>query len=157
VTQVSSWMSRNTPHGKGQWVRPIPADCNAQNVNWDAFLNGRRARSFDANKFINCRLFWQFSGGNVTENMVHQIAWIMSALDLHVPTAAYQSGGVFSEKDGREVPDTISVTMDFPNDTVVTWQSRFSNSHYGLGDHLLGSDGTIEHLAGATDMVTGKS
>src|SRR5205807_1893963 len=26
VTQVESWMSRNTPHGKGQWVRPIPAD-----------------------------------------------------------------------------------------------------------------------------------
>jgi predicted dehydrogenase len=22
VTQVQSWMSRNTPHGKGQWVRP---------------------------------------------------------------------------------------------------------------------------------------
>src|SRR5262249_51118456 len=41
VTQVQSWMSRNTPHGKGQWVRPIPADCNAQNVNWKAFLNGR--------------------------------------------------------------------------------------------------------------------
>src|SRR5207237_10402002 len=27
----------------------------------------------------------------------------------------------------------------------------------GLGEHLLGSDGTIEHTSGATDMVTGKS
>src|SRR5437899_13108506 len=27
VTQVESWMSRNTPHGKGQWVWPVPADC----------------------------------------------------------------------------------------------------------------------------------
>ena len=41
VTQVESWMSRNTPHGHGQWVRPVPADCNPQNVNWSAFLNGR--------------------------------------------------------------------------------------------------------------------
>jgi predicted dehydrogenase len=23
VTSVESWMSRNTPHGKGQWVRPV--------------------------------------------------------------------------------------------------------------------------------------
>ena len=44
VTQVESWMGRNTPHGKGQWVRPVPSDCIAQNVNWSAFLNGRPDR-----------------------------------------------------------------------------------------------------------------
>jgi predicted dehydrogenase len=157
VTHVQSWMSRNTPHGKGQWVRPVPADCSAQNVNWKAFLNGRKDRPFDANKFINWRLFWEFSGGNVTENMVHQIAWIITALDLDLPTAAYMSGGVFSEPDGREVPDTIAVVLDYPKDLVVTWQSTFSNSRYGLGEHILGSDGTIEHVAGETDMVTGRS
>ena len=157
ITQVESWMSRNTPHGKGQWVRPTPPDCTPANVNWQAFLNGRPDQPFDANKFINWRLFWEFSGGNVTENMVHQIAWIMSALDLPVPTAAYMSGGVFSEKDGREVPDTIAVTLDFPQDTVVTWQSTFSNSRYGLGERFLGSDGTIEHIAGANDMVRDNS
>jgi predicted dehydrogenase len=156
ITQVDSWMSRNTPHGQGQWVRDVPADCVTQNVNWDAFLNGRPERPFDGYKFINWRLFWEFSGGNVTENMVHQIAWIMTALDLPAPTAASMSGGVFSEKDGREVPDTISVTLEFPTDTVVTWQSTFNNRRYGLGERLLGSDGTIEHIAGATDMVTGK-
>jgi hypothetical protein len=40
VTSVESWMSRNTPRGKGQWVRPIPEDCKAQNIAWKAFLNG---------------------------------------------------------------------------------------------------------------------
>jgi predicted dehydrogenase len=157
VTSVESWMSRNTPRGKGQWVRPIPADCNAQNVNWKAFLNGRSDRPFDANKFINWRLWWEFSGGNVTENMVHQIGWIIGVLDLGVPTAAYMSGGVFSEKDGREVPDTISCVLDYPNDLTVSWQSTFSNSRFGLGARILGSDGTIEWLAGTTDMVSGKS
>jgi predicted dehydrogenase len=157
VTQVESWMSRNTPHGKGQWVRPIPADCTPQNVDWKAFLNGRPDTGFDAYKFINWRLFWTFSGGNITENMVHQIGWIIGVLDLPLPTAAYMSGGVFAEKDGREVPDTIAVTLDFPNDMVVTWQSTFSNGTYGLGQRILGSDGTIEYIAGANDMVTGKS
>jgi hypothetical protein len=28
---------------------------------------------------------------------------------------------------------------------------------YGLGERLLGSDGTIEHIAGSTDMVSGAS
>ena len=157
ITHVESWMSRNTPKGKGQWVRPVPPDCTAANVDWNLFLNGRHPRPFDPYKFINWRLYWEFSGGNVTENMVHQIALIMSSMNLPLPTSAYMSGGVFSEKDGREVPDTIAVTLDFPNDLTVTWQSTFSNSHYGLGERFLGSDGTIERLAGATDMVTGKS
>jgi predicted dehydrogenase len=157
VTQVESWMSRNSPHGKPQWVREVPSDCTAQNVNWKAFLNGRPDREFDPFKFINWRLYWEFSGGNVTENMVHQIAWIMTALDLPEPSAAFMAGGVFSEKDGRQVPDTIVATLEFPQDVVVTWQSTFNNSHYGLGERLLGSDGTIEHISGATDMVTGKS
>src|SRR5467141_4238348 len=157
VTQVNSWMSRNSPHGKGQWVRPVPSDCTAQNVDWKAFLNGRPDTPFDPFKFLNWRLYWMFSGGNITENMIHQIAWIMSVLDLAVPTAAYMSGGVFSEKDGRQVPDTIAVTVDFPNDMVVTWQSTFSNRRYGLGQRILGSDGTIEYIAGSNDMVSGKS
>jgi predicted dehydrogenase len=157
VTQVDSWMSRNTHHGQGQWVRQPAADCTAQNVNWQSFLNGRPDKGFDAYKFMNWRLYWMFSGGNITENMIHQIAWIMSLLDLPLPSAAYMSGGVFSEKDGREVPDTIAVTLDFPNDLVVTWQSTFSNRRYGLGQKILGSDGTIEYIAGATDMVSGES
>ncbi|PYO44508.1 MAG: gfo/Idh/MocA family oxidoreductase [Gemmatimonadetes bacterium] len=156
VTSVQSWMSRNTPRGHGQWVRPVPSDCTADNVQWDLFLDGRPARPFDAFRFINWRLFWEFSGGNITENMVHQLSWIMGVLDLPVPVAAYMSGGVFSEKDGREVPDTIAVTLDFPTDLVVTWQSTFSNSRYGLGERILGSHGTVERVSGSTDMVTGR-
>jgi len=135
----------------------VPADCAAANVKWDAFLDGRPARPFDAFKFINWRLYWEFSGGNVTENAVHQFSWVMKLLDLPVPSSAYMSGGVFSEKDGREVPDTIAITLDFPdNDLVLTWQSTFSNKHYGIGERILGTHGAIERLSGATDMVTGK-
>jgi predicted dehydrogenase len=155
VAMVESWMTRNTRHGHGQWVRQIPTDCDPQHVNWNLFMEGRPKAEFDANRFINWRLFWEFSGGNVTENMVHQIGWIVTALDLKEPLAATMAGGVFSEKDGREVPDTIAVTLEYP-EMVVLWQSSFSNSHFGLGERILGSDGTIEHVSGATDMVTGK-
>jgi predicted dehydrogenase len=156
VTMVESWMSRNTPHGHGQWYRAIPSDCNPAHVNWDLFLVNRPKTAFDANQFINWRLFWEFSGGNVTENMVHQIAWIMTALNLPLPDAADMMGGVYSEKDGRQVPDTIAVTFEFPNDLTVLWQSTFSNNRFGLGERILGSDGTIEHISDATDMVTGR-
>ena len=156
VHQVEAWMGRNSPHGQGQWVRKIPADCDPQHVGWRLFLNDRPDEPFNGNRFINWRMFWEFSGGNITENMVHQIAWIITVLGLKEPLAATMSGGVFSEKDGRQVPDTIAVTLEYP-ELVVTWQSTFSSSHFGLAERFLGSDGDIEHLWGTTDMVTGKS
>jgi predicted dehydrogenase len=138
-------------------VRKVPADCTAANVQWDLFLNGRESRPFDPFKFINWRLYWEFSGGNVTENAVHQFSFAMNLLDLPVPSAAYMSGGIYSEKDGREVPDTIAVTLDFPeNELVYTWQSTFSNKHYGLADRILGSHGTIERVSASTDMASGR-
>jgi predicted dehydrogenase len=138
VTQVESWMSRNTPHGHGQWIRPVPADCTPDNVRWDEFLMNRPKAAFDGNRYINWRLFWEYSGGNITENMIHQITWLITVLNLDIPSAAYMTGGVFGEKDGREVPDTIAVTLEYP-DLDVLWQSTF------------------EHVAGSNDMVTGKS
>lgn len=157
VTHVESWMSRNTPRGEGQWVRKVPPDCTLENVKWDLFLNGRPQREFDAFKFINWRLYWDYSGGNVTENAVHQFSWVMKLLDLPVPASAYMSGGIYSEKDGREVPDTIAITLDFPEqELVLTWQSTFSNKFYGIGDRVLGSHGTVERSSGTTDMVTGR-
>ncbi len=156
ITMVESWISRNTPHGHGQWVREVPADCNPDNVNWDLFLSGRPKMAFDGFKFMNWRLFWEFSGGNVTENMVHQIGWIITAMDLELPKAATMVGGVYSEKDGRQVPDTFNVSLEYPNDLLVVWQSTFSNRYYGMGEHFLGSDGTIEHISGSNDMLTGQ-
>lgn len=156
ICSVDAWMSRNTPIGKGQWVRPVPSDCDPDHVNWKLFLDGRKEPQFDGFKYINWRLFWEFSGGNNAENMVHQIAWIISALDLDLPLAATMTGGIFSEKDRRQVPDTILVSLEYP-DMLVNWQSTFSNSRYGLGEHILGDKGTIQHVSGSNDMVTGKS
>lgn len=135
---------------------PGPERLQSIQVNWDLFLEGRPKVPFDGYKFINWRLFWEFSGGNITENMVHQISWIISAMNLQVPKAATMMGGVFSEKDGRQVPDTIGVSLEYPDDVLVLWQSTFNNSHYGLGEHFLGSKGSIEHVSGSTDILTGK-
>ncbi|HUV68544.1 MAG TPA: Gfo/Idh/MocA family oxidoreductase [Terracidiphilus sp.] len=156
ITMVESWISRNTKIGHGEWVRPVPEDCNPAHVNWDLFLSGRPKIPFDPYKFINWRLFWEFSGGNITENFVHQIGWIITAMGLDLPKAATMTGGVYSVKDGRQVPDTFQVGLEYPEDLLVVWQSTFSNRRYGLGEHFLGNKGTIEHVSGSNEMKTGQ-
>ena len=38
-----------------------------------------------ANRYINWRFFWDYSGGNVYENMCHQLAFWYKVMNLQNP------------------------------------------------------------------------
>jgi predicted dehydrogenase len=143
VTAIHSHMYRNTPHGKPQWSRPVYPDMNPENVIWSSFLGGAPHRDFDANRYINWRFFQDYSGGNVYENMCHQIAFWYKVMGLQVPQSVNMTGGIYLWKDGREVPDTMSVAMVHPEEILFTWDSGFGNSQLGSTEDVLGTDGTI--------------
>lgn len=136
---------RNTPRGKAQWARPalLTSDVNPQNVAWDSFATDARDSEFDANRFIHWRYFWDYAGGNVSENMSQQLAFWYKALQLQIPQSATMSGGVYLWNDGREVPDTMDVSLDQPEQMLVSWSSGFGNNQLGVAEDLLGSHGTI--------------
>lgn len=143
ITEIHGHMYRNTPHGQPQWTRPIPSDATPQNIDWKAFLGGAPSRPFDANRFINWRFFWDYSGGNFYENMSHQLAFWYKNLDLSIPTKVMCAGGIFLWKDGREVPDTMDALMVHSEDMMYTWDSGFCNSQLRTTEDVLGTDGTI--------------
>jgi predicted dehydrogenase len=143
ITAIHAHMYRNTPHGKPQWSRPVFPDMNGENILWKSFLGGAPEHEFDANRYINWRFFWDYSGGNVYENMCHQIAFWYKVMDLKIPEAVNMSGGIYLWKDGREVPDTMNVSMQHPEEILFTWDSGFGNNQLGVSEDVLGTDGTI--------------
>ena len=143
ITAVHMHMYRNTPHGKPQWTRPVYPDMNPENVLWNSFLGEAPKRDFDANRYINWRFFWDYSGGNVYENMCHQLSFWYKALDLQVPKTVNMTGGIYLWKDGREVPDTMNVSIEQPEEILVSWDSGFGNNQLGVTEDVLGADGTI--------------
>lgn len=72
ITAVHTHHCRNRPYGG--WKRTIPLDCSLEHVAWKEFEGEAAPHEFDPRRFINWRLFWDYSGGNVFENMVHQVA-----------------------------------------------------------------------------------
>jgi predicted dehydrogenase len=144
VTAIRAHMYRNTPHGKAPWSRPVFPDMTPERIDWKAFLGGAPAREFDANRFVNWRYFTDTSGGNVHENMSHQLAFWYRVMDLRIPWAVTMTGGIYRWKDGREVPDTMSVAMEHPeHELQFTWDSGFGSNHPGVSEEVLGTDGTI--------------
>src|SRR5262245_24645545 len=71
VTAIHTHHYRNSPYGG--WKREIPPDCNLEHVAWKEFEGEAAPHDFDPQRFINWRFFWDYSGGNVFENMVHQV------------------------------------------------------------------------------------
>jgi predicted dehydrogenase len=117
----------------------------SENIIWKSFLGEAPQRDFDADRFINWRFFWDYSGGNVYENMCHQLAFWYVPLKLQIPKAVTMTGGVYLWKDGREVPDTMNVSMEHPEEILFSWDSGFGNMHLGSGTYVLGTDGTISN------------
>ncbi len=143
VTAVHMHMYRNTPHGKPQWSRPVYPDMTAENILWNAFLGEAPKREFEANRYVNWRFFWDYSGGNVYENMCHQVAFWYKLMNLQIPKAVTMTGGLYLWKDGREVPDTMNVSMEQPEEMLISWDSGFGNNALGSSEEILGTDGTI--------------
>jgi predicted dehydrogenase len=145
ITAIHAHMYRNTPHGKPQWSRPVYPDMTPEHIIWKSFLGEAKPVDFDANRYINWRFFWDYSGGNVYENMCHQLSFWYKVLDLKIPKAATMVGGIYLWKDGREVPDTMSVNMEHEEELLYSWDSGFGNDQLRVTEDVLGDNGTITH------------
>jgi predicted dehydrogenase len=143
VSAIMSHHYRNAPYGG--WRRDIPSDCDADHVDWESFQGEAKRRPFDAQRFWNWRFYWDYSGGNVFENMVHPVGFWYQVLGLSIPEAVTMTGGNYRCPD-MQVPDTMTVTMNHREKVLFTWNSMFGNAYFGEGhDYLLGSQGTIMH------------
>lgn len=146
ITMIQGRMYRNTPHGKPQWSRPISPDMTPENIVWKEFLGEAPDQPFDANRYINWRFYWDFSGGNVYENMCHQLSFWYKAMDIKIPDKVTMTGGIYLWKDGRQVPDTMNVAMEHLGDEMMyTWDSGFGNDQLKVTEDVLGDNGTISH------------
>jgi predicted dehydrogenase len=142
ITAIQANHYRNAAHGG--WLRPIPPDCDTEHVDWPAFEGEARHYPFDPQRYMNWRFYWDYAGGNVFENMVHQVGFWYKALDLKIPDAVTMTGGNFLSPK-MHPPDTMNVSM-LQGNMLFTWLSMFGNGFYGeTHDYLFGNKGTVVH------------
>ena len=144
ITHIHTHHYRNAPYGG--WMREIPADCDASHVDWRTFQGEAAPHDFDPQRYVNWRFFWDYSGGNVFENMVHQVGYWHTVLSLKIPHAVTMTGGNYLSPK-MDPPDVMDVTMHHTAEKILfTWNSMFTNNYFGEGhDLLLGTKGTIVH------------
>jgi len=140
ISAIHSHMYRNSPYGG--WKRPIPSDCNTQHIEWKKFEGEAALHPFDPNRYMNWRFYWDYSGGNIFENFVHQVGFWFKAMDLQIPERVSMSGSNYFSP-GMQVPDTMDVSMALPEKILFTWNSGFGSSYYDADEEVLGSEGAV--------------
>jgi len=152
ITAVHTHHYRNSPYGG--WKRAIPTDCTLEHIAWKEFEGEAAPHDFDPQRFMNWRFFWDYSGGNVFENMVHQVGFWYKVLGLKIPRRVTMAGYNYLSPE-MEVPDTMNVCMDQPENLMFTWNSVFGNNYYGEdgNDLALGNKGTVIRVVDSVNYL----
>jgi predicted dehydrogenase len=79
--------------------------------------------------------------------MVHQTDIVAFCLGKGIPGEVMANGGIYrwTQNDDREVPDTLSCLLDYPEDKLqINYSCYLGNAKYGYGEQFMGNEGTIE-------------
>ncbi len=95
----------------------------------------------------NWHWFWNWGTGEALNNGTHEIDVMRWGLGVDYPTKVVSAGGRFAYKDDWETPDTQTITIEFPNNTAMTWEGRSCNDFpvegTGRGVIFYGEKGTM--------------
>ena len=90
----------------------------------------------------NWRLYWKYSEGLFCELGSHQVNaanWFLGA----EPKRVQAMGGIYRFKDGREVPDHVYATFEYPGGVTGTFSSIESNAFDERYEAFYGTKGTL--------------
>jgi predicted dehydrogenase len=116
------------------WLGPAPKVA----FNWNRFGVGDRWSTF--------RYFYDYANGWPGDWGVHLLDIVQWAMRVDGPHTITASGRKFYLKDNSDTPDTLQITLEYP-DFVATYENRLCNEsamdkhNYGIEIH--GTDGTM--------------
>ena len=113
------------PHGIGS-----PPDASPPpGVDWNLYLGPAPAVPYNENRFsYKFRWFYDYSGGQLSDNGVHFLDLIQWGLGRDAPLSVTAVGGKYAVKDNRQTVDTMEVLWQFPGDTLVTFSDFCCNA-----------------------------
>lgn len=120
---AKGWYTANRPSiGIGK-PAPVP-----DWLNYDLWQGPAPRRPFKDNLIhYNWHWFWHWGTGEALNNGTHMVDLMRWGLGVEYPTRVTSAGGRYRYKDDWETPDTQVITLEFANNTSMTWEGRSCN------------------------------
>ncbi|MCP3928410.1 MAG: Gfo/Idh/MocA family oxidoreductase [Bacteroidetes bacterium] len=154
ISLIQTNTNRNSDNGA--WQYNIHEKANPQTIDWAQFLGNAPEIPFNKEHFFRWRKWWAYGTGLTGDLLTHDYDRINCILKMGIPSSVMTSGGVYTHKDGREVPDVLQVIMEYPDFAMSTSQepgkekgmtfiySATLGNQFGRQSLLMGHDATME-------------
>jgi len=96
-------------------------------LDWNRFLGKAKQRDLEPMRFRSWRYFWDYSGGNMTDQGTH----LMDVVQWFTGAGFAKSAvcfGQLAKNTGSEVPDNFCAVFEYPN-LMATWTLNYCNSY----------------------------
>ncbi len=162
VAQGQSGVFRNDARGQWRFYRVTP-QMTPRTIDWDLFLGhgfelngnpvgpGASEVAFNRVTFAQWRCLWPFSGGPFTDLLTHNVTRLIAAMGVREPMRVVAGGGLFLERDGREVPDISTLIADFPEGCQLHVTAS-TISGYPMEEVIRGRLGTVKFVKGGLQL-----
>ncbi len=124
------------------FTQPVGTEALSEQ-DWQMWLGPSPNRHFDKNRCIyHFRWFWDYSGGQTTNLLSHNIDIVQWAMNS-MPRAVAAMGGRFSLKGFGETPDVFEAIFEYPG-LIVNWSNSEVNAGRRGSLEFCGTKGTIK-------------
>ncbi len=119
-------------------------------IDWDMWLGHQWGLApkipWNPEHFFRFRKYFPYNGGVATDLLYHKLAPLLIAIagpNGEYPLRVNANGGLYIEKDGRDIPDMFMMTADYPSEWSLFLVSTLTNDA-GIPDRIYGKHGTME-------------
>lgn len=143
VYYAKGWYTNNRPSiGNGKWVA-VP-----KGFNYDLWQGPAPREPYRDNiQPYNWHWFWNWGTGEAGNNGTHFVDLMRRGMKSDYPSSVRSVGGRYRYKDDWQTPDTQVMTFQFPNNTLMDFESRSCNGRSiegsSVGAAFYGEKGTL--------------
>jgi len=154
VSLIETNTNRNDDNGA--WQYEIHPEASPSTIDWKAFLGNAPEAPFNLEHFFRWRKWWAYGSGLSGDLLTHDYDRVNCILKMGIPASVTASGGIYTHRDGRNVPDVLQVNMEFPEFTTGSSQepgkergmtfvySATLGNQFDRGTIFMGHDGSME-------------
>lgn len=142
----------------GAWQYSIPTDASEKTVDWKTYQGDAPKHAFDKKRFFRWRNYQDYGTGVTGDLFVHLFSGLHVITSSLGPNRIYATGGLRYWKDGRDVPDLMIGSYDYPETEHhpafnVQMRVNFIDGSGG-GSHvrLIGSEGVMTVTGGSVKV-----
>lgn len=154
VCLVETNTNRNDDNGA--WQYEIHPEASPSTIDWNQFIGNAPSVPFNTEHFFRWRKWWAYGSGLSGDLLTHDYDRLNCVLKMGIPNSVTASGGIYTHRDGRNVPDVLQVNMEYPDFSIGSSQaagkekgmtfvySATLGNQFDRPTILMGHDGTME-------------